>query len=30
MPPMIGAILNANNTRLDAATIAYILDLKLC
>ena len=24
--PMIGAVLNANNTRLDAATIAYILD----
>lgn len=24
--PMIGAVLNANNTRLDASTIAYILD----
>ena len=24
--PMIGAVLNANNTRLDAGTIAYILD----
>ena len=24
--PMIGAVLNANNTRLDAQTIAYILD----
>ena len=24
--PMIGAVLNANNTRLEAATIAYILD----
>ncbi len=24
--PMIGAVLNANNTRLDAETIAYILD----
>ncbi len=24
--PMIGAVLNANNTRLNAATIAYILD----
>ncbi|GGE62557.1 acyl-CoA synthetase [Actibacterium pelagium] len=24
--PMIGAVLNANNTRLDAATIAYILE----
>ena len=24
--PMIGAVLNANNTRLDPATIAYILD----
>ncbi|MEM1388783.1 MAG: acyl-CoA synthetase [Pseudomonadota bacterium] len=24
--PMLGAVLNANNTRLDAATIAYILD----
>ena len=24
--PMIGAVLNANNTRLDAATIGYILD----
>ena len=24
--PMIGAVLNANNVRLDAATIAYILD----
>ena len=24
--PMIGAVLNANNTRLDAATIAYILN----
>ena len=23
---MIGAVLNANNTRLDASTIAYILD----
>lgn len=24
--PMLGAVLNANNTRLDASTIAYILD----
>ena len=24
--PMLGAVLNANNTRLDAATIAHILD----
>ena len=24
--PMLGAVLNTNNTRLDAATIAYILD----
>ena len=24
--PMLGAVLNANNTRLDAGTIAYILD----
>ena len=24
--PMIGAVLNANNTRLEASTIAYILD----